>query len=56
MALNPELITFFLRNIQRANMETFGSEVAHLFEHLDNEIKVNPVFEKYQSEREMWKS
>lgn len=56
MALNPELITFFLRNIQRTNMETFGSEVAHLFEHLDNEIKINPVFEKYQSERERWKN
>ena len=54
MALNPELITFFLRNIQRANMETFGSEVAHLFEHLDNEIKTNPVFEKYQLERKKW--
>jgi predicted nucleotide-binding protein len=35
-------------------METFGSEVAHLFEHLDNEIKVNPVFAKYQSERKKW--
>jgi predicted nucleotide-binding protein len=54
MALKPELVSFFLRNIQRANMETFGSEVAHLFEHLDNEIKINPVFEKYQSEREKW--
>lgn len=56
MALNPELITFFLRNIQRANMETFGSEVAHLFEHLDNEIKTNPVFEKYQLERKNGKN
>lgn len=54
MALKPELISFFLRNIRNANMQTFGSEVAHLFEHLDNEIKENQIFEKYQNEREKW--
>lgn len=35
-------------------MRTFGSEVAHLFEHLDNEIKDNQVFEKYEKNREKW--
>ena len=56
MALNADLITFFLRNIQVANMESFGSEVAHLFEHLDSEIKDNPIFEKYQVDRVKWKN
>lgn len=55
MALNPELVNFFLRNIQGSNMKTFGSEVAHLFEHLDNEIKDNQIFNKYENEREEWK-
>jgi predicted nucleotide-binding protein len=55
MALNPDLISFFLRNIQGANMKTFGPEVAHLFEHLDNEIKDNPIYERYKQEREKWK-
>lgn len=54
MALKPDLISFFLRNIQRANNKTFGSEVAHLFEHLDNEVKDNLIFTKYQSKRAKW--
>lgn len=36
-------------------MQTFGSQVSHLFEHLDNEIKDNQIFEKYQTERILWK-
>jgi predicted nucleotide-binding protein len=55
MAINPDLISFFLRNIQGANMKTFGPEVAHLFEHLDNEIKDNPVYDRFKKEREKWK-
>lgn len=54
MALKPDLISFFLRNIQGANMQTFGGEVAHLFEHLDNEIKDNQVYNKYLNDRIKW--
>ena len=56
MAIKPDLIVFFLKNIQGANIKTFGSEVAHLFEHLDSEIKDNQVYDKYQEEREKWKN
>lgn len=56
MALKPDLIRFFLQNIQGSNMRTFGSEVAHLFEHLDKEIKDNQVFDKYESERKKWEN
>lgn len=56
MALNPELISLFIRNIQGANMKTFGSEVAHLFEHLESEIKDNQIYDKYLKERERWKT
>jgi len=55
MAVNPDLINFFIRNIQGSNMKTFGSEVAHLFEHLDSEIKDNQIYNKYLKEREDWK-
>lgn len=55
MALNPDLISFFLRNIQSSDMTTFGPQVAHLFEHLDNEVKDNPVYEKYIKDIEKWK-
>jgi len=54
MALNPELISFFINNIQGANMKTFGSEVAHLFEHLNSEIKDNQIYGKYLKDRERW--
>ncbi|WP_341225944.1 nucleotide-binding protein [uncultured Arcticibacterium sp.] len=35
-------------------MKTFGSEVAHLFEHLELEVKDNQVFDKYEAERKKW--
>lgn len=54
MALKPELIGFFLRNIQNADMKTFGPEVSHLFEHIENEVKDNPVFNQYMAHRENW--
>lgn len=54
MAIKPDLIGFFLRNIQGANMQTFGGEVAYLFEHLDNEIKDNQVYKKYINDRAKW--
>lgn len=56
MALNPELINLFIRNIEGANLKTFGSEVAHLFEHFDNEIKDNQIYDKYLEERDKWKT
>ncbi len=56
MALNPELVKFFLNNINRSNVQTFGSQVAHLFQHLDAEIKDNPIYDKYQSELVKWKN
>jgi len=54
MALNPEKINFFLRRISNASMQTFGSEVKHLFDHLDNEVKDNPVYQRYEESREKW--
>lgn len=55
MALKPELISFFLGNIQNSNMQTFGSEVAQLFEHIESEVKDNPVYDKYEGSTERWK-
>lgn len=56
MALKPELINFFLRNIQNSTMQTFGSEVAHLFEHLKAEIKHNQVHEQYEKRCDDWRN
>ena len=55
MALNPDLIGFFLRNIQQSNRNAFGSEVAHLFEHLSSEIKDNPIYQIYEEKCNQWK-
>lgn len=54
MALNPDLLSFFFRKISVSNMHTFGSEVAHLFEHLESEIKVNQVYASYEDDRVKW--
>lgn len=55
MALKPDLIQFFITRISNSNLQTFGSEVAQLFEHLDKEIKDNPVYNLYESSRVKWK-
>lgn len=55
MALNIELIQFFIKRITNSNSQTFGSEVAHLFEHLEKEVKDNPVYDLYESSRSKWK-
>jgi predicted nucleotide-binding protein len=56
MALNPELIAFFKRNIRKSDITTFGAEVSHLFEHLNNEIKDNQVFENYRLNCKNWEN
>jgi len=54
MALNPELLSFFISKIHSATMETFGSEANHIYEHLFQEVKDNPVFDQYEFERKEW--
>ncbi|MBI0397976.1 TIR domain-containing protein [Cyclobacterium marinum] len=55
MALDNELIQFFIKRISNSNAQIFGSEVAHLFEHLEKEIKDNPIYAVYESSRTRWK-
>ena len=55
MALDIELIQFFIKRITNSNSQTFGSEVAHLFEHLEKEVKDNPIYTVYESSRIRWK-
>lgn len=55
MALKPDLIQFFISRISNSNIQTFGSEVTHLFEHLEKEVKDNPVYDLYESSRVRWK-
>lgn len=55
MALNPDLVNFFLSRISNSTKQIFGSEVSHLFEHLRNEVKDNPVYDQYELNRPRWK-
>jgi predicted nucleotide-binding protein len=55
MALKLDLIQFFIKRITNSNAQTFGSEVAHLFEHLEKEVKDNPIYNLYESSRSKWK-
>ncbi len=54
MALNPNRLIFFLTQISNSNYNTFRSTVAQLFGYLVSEVKDNPVFEKYENDREKW--
>lgn len=54
MALNPERIKFLIEQIQISEYTTFKSIVSQLFKYLDNEIKDNPVYEKYEKARQKW--
>lgn len=54
MALNPELIQFFVQQIKNAGTNTLKGVASQLFEHLENEVKDNPVYDKYSKELEVW--
>ncbi|MDI9312486.1 MAG: nucleotide-binding protein [Limnohabitans sp.] len=54
MALNPDIITFLVRQIQNSEYQTFRSIIAQLFTYMTSEIKDNPVYDKYEKERERW--
>lgn len=56
MALNFKLVQFFLDRISNSNIQTFGSEVAHLFEHLNKEVKDNPIYNHYEASRSKWEN
>lgn len=54
MAIKPNLITFLLDEILNSNYQVFGSKVSHLFEHIDSEVKDNPVYFYYEQEADKW--
>ncbi|MCF8374326.1 MAG: nucleotide-binding protein [Bacteroidales bacterium] len=54
MALNPETVRFFITQLQNSEYRTFRSTVAQLFSYLSDEIKDNPIYDKYDNEREKW--
>ena len=54
MALQPERVEFFLQQMEDSAPNTFRGNTAQLFEHLDTEIKDNPVFAQYESSKAKW--
>ena len=54
MALQPERVEFFLQQMEDSAPNTFRGNTAQLFEHLDTEIKDNPVFAHYESSKAKW--
>jgi len=55
MAINPDNISFLIQQLQNSHINNFASYVAQVFNYLQNEIKDNPVFDKYESETVRWK-
>jgi predicted nucleotide-binding protein len=54
MALKPDTVQFLLQQTSRASFTAFQGTVAQLFTYLETEIKDNPVYNKYESERSKW--
>jgi len=54
MALNPELIQFFINQVQSASTNTLQGTITQLFEHLENEVKDNPKYDQYKNELSQW--
>src|SRR4051812_9891364 len=54
MALNPSKISFLFERIRQSDSRTFRSTVAQLFTYLSKEIKDNPVYDKYETEKQNW--
>jgi predicted nucleotide-binding protein len=54
MALNPENIKFLLQQLRNASSNAFYGIVSQIFSYLNEEVKDNPVFAKYEGERERW--
>jgi predicted nucleotide-binding protein len=55
MALNPDTIQFLVDQLSKAELESFSGIVSQILSYLDNEVKDNPIFDKYESERKSWK-
>lgn len=49
MALNPKTIQFFIDRITNATSNTIQGAIKQLFEHLSNEVKDNPVYDKFEA-------
>jgi hypothetical protein len=54
MALNPDTVQFLLQQVSRASSTPFQGTVAQLFSYLKTEVKDNPVYDKYERERNKW--
>jgi predicted nucleotide-binding protein len=54
MAINADLIKFFITRVRDSDGQSFGPETTQLFDHLNSEIKENTFFEKYNSEYTKW--
>ena len=56
MALNPETVQFLYNQILNASYNTLRGSTSQLFDYLETEIKDNPIFDKYKSERKKWEN
>lgn len=55
MALNPDKLQFLLNQAENAELNTITSIIGQIFSYMDQEVKDNPIFDKYESERKYWK-
>jgi predicted nucleotide-binding protein len=56
MAANLQNVNFLLNKVSNADYHTFSSVLSQLFSYLKEEIKDNPILNKYEQENQKWKS
>lgn len=54
MPLNPQTVAFLLDNIETTHFHLYGTAVKQLMSYLSEEVSDNPVYNRYESEREHW--
>jgi predicted nucleotide-binding protein len=54
MAINPENISFLLDQLKESDQSNFASYITQIFNYLNDEIKDNPVYDKYELESAKW--
>lgn len=56
MALSTQKLKLLYQKIISADHQTFASVCSQLFNYLQSEVKDNPIYEKYENDRDLWKN
>lgn len=56
MAFNPQKLQFLLEQLSSSERNSFSGIVSQIFSYLDDQVKDNQIFEKFEKERKIWEN